>query len=671
MKFSSPILLALTMGLAACTSDYGIQTPKPLQDYKQGPTSDHGSQQPGVSSSPAGLRVVTAPALPEYADVNIAAHRPDVPSMTGRQLQVNIDGMSLPAFINELYGNTLGLNFSLAPDLAARNDRVTLRATEPQDAETVYTLALQVLEQYGVAVEQRDNLLYFFVSGNRGAEPPLLVTGRALPDVPSTHRPVFAFVPLKAVRMGDVVGWLNMMYNGAGVRAEGDQKRNVLVLSGTESMVREALQAVAALDRPFMRGQRSLIVQPSFTDVDKLAARLVDVLTAEGYGATTNLQASGSIIVLPASEANQIVLFAEDPSLLDHAREWLQTMDQPAPGLGERLFFYKVKNTTAKGILRTIDALLGQVRTANVGASAGSSGNQAAGVSESTQLVVDEPRNTLIFRGEASRWQELLELIAQLDLPAKQVLIEVTIAEITLTEQENFGIDWLANGNRTDFGETFRFSPQEPGGSGLTAIVLDSIGQAKVTLNVFASDSRVQLLSTPRILVQSGETAKIDIGTEVPIITTASQGTTTDARITQSVQYRRTGVLLEVSPVVHSGNRVDLTVSQEVSEALPVSSSAAIQSPSIFNRSIKTVLSLEDGGSVILGGLLSSRSTRLNNGVPWLKGVPFLGGLFRSEDGTIDRTEMVMLIIPYVIENDATAQSVTRALTRELDWLRP
>ncbi len=663
----------MVLSLTACTVSETITVPKPLENYKQEGSSEAGSASGSTGSAgtaETALDAIAGPVLPDYVTAVDTARTRAVPTLGSGKLQVNVDGLALPAFIDEVFGTTLGLNFSMPPELASLTDQVTLRATEPQSPADIYLLAVQVLEQYGVGIRLQDNLINFFKTGGDGKQVPLLVSGRALPDVPLSHRPIFQLVPLNSVRSGDVSGWLTSALGQNGLTVLPDVRRNAVILRGSESIVREALKAVEALDQPFMRGRNSLIVRPYFIDAEQIAKRLVDVLSAEGYGASSNLQQSGSIIVLPISEANQIILFAADDKLLEHARSWIQLLDKPTEDSGKTVFIYKVQNTTAESISATINQLLGHAVPGAEDSGAATDTSLQTGDGQG-RIVIDETRNSILFSGVAAQWYELLDLIKRLDQAPKQVLIEVTIAEVTLNDQENFGVEWLARGNQTQFGETFTSKPSESlGGSGLSAIVLNSVGQAKVALNAFASDSRVNLLSTPRILVQSGETADIDVGTEVPIITSSAESTETQGRITQTIQYRKTGIILSVSPVVHSGNRVDLQIRQEVSEALPISAGGAIQTPSIFNRRLETTLSLEDGGSVILGGLISSRSTDSESGVPYLKNLPFLGALFKSKEEIKDRTEMIMLIVPYVIENDGTAQEITRALTGQLEWLR-
>ena len=206
----------------------------------------------------------------------------------------------------------------------------------------------------------------------------------------------------------------------------------------------------------------------------------------------------------------------------------------------------------------------------------------------------------------------------------------------------------------------------EPAAGALIWNALSSSGQTSAVLNLFAKDSRVSILSTPRLMVKSGESASIDVGTEVPIITSQATSvdlptTDGDSSILQSIQYRKTGVLLEIEAVVHSGQRVDLHISQEVSEATPTDTSD-ISSPSIFSRRLDTSLSLSDGQSMLLGGLISSTSSDGKSKVPLLGDVPVLGRLFQNRTSTGARTELLMLITPYVVEDADQARDITDAI---------
>ena len=622
-----------------------------------------------------------------------------MPPLKGQPINANIEGMPVPAFINEFFGSILGVGFQMAPAVARMNDLVTLRTSGPQSPQAFYRLATRILQTYGVSTTYEGGIV-LFEAGQKGEmfQAPFVLSGRASPEVPMSHRPVFQLVELGTVRIADVNQWLTTAFANSGLQIQPDLNRNAIVLFGKPDVVSQAVSAIRVLDRPFMRGRMSARLEPGFITADELAKRLVDVLNAEGYGATlhggvTSLQAA-SVIVLPIAPANTVIVFAGEREALEHAVAWARNIDQPNPTAGDdSLFYYTVRNTRAQDIVDTLSGIrsgsaarastrdassllqpptpVNTTAAAPVPATAPAAGG-ALGSIAAGQLLLDAPRNALIFQGKSSDWGRMLPLIKQMDKAPRQVMIEITIAEITLGKTEEFGVNWLAKANADRFGGSLHSGKLDTGvGSGLTYI-LDVAGQARATLRAYADADRVSVLSTPRLMVKSGEEASFDVGTEIPTLssTTASaQQTEGTSNILQSIQYRKTGIILNIKPVIYSDNRVDLDIRQEVSDVVKVSADDAVQSPSIFNRAISTSLSLRDGSAVLLGGLMSNRGSAGNSGVPYLKDVPVLGGLFRSNNRTDEKTELVLMIVPYIIESDEQATSLSRAIGERFQLL--
>lgn len=609
----------------------------------------------------------------------------DVPPLAGQPLSVNVDNLPIPAFINEVFGNLLGLNFQIAPDVSALQELVTLRTSRPLPPEDLFRMARQVLADYGIAVVVEEDLLRVRLAQDGArVEPPLILSGRALPDVPVSHRPIYQLVTLEATRTGELARWLGTIF-GNEVKIEEDSLRNALMISGRPSQVRQALDAIRVFDRPFMRGRASTRLEPAFMSASELSSRLVEVLNAEGYGAANSLGVPASILVLSLNSVNAVLIFTSTRELLNHAVQWARELDRPNPAAGARsLFYYQIKNTKAADIAGILGGS-GAFSTPRGEAGAAAAPAPAASVAgQSYSLLVDEPRNALIFQGDPAEWERLLPLVRQMDKAPRQVMIEVTIAEVSLGDNESFGFSWFAKAGFGRFNGNLRFGSL-PGqgegngngdgdaGSGSTGLtyLLDVAGQNRAALTAFAQDERVTILSTPRILVKSGQEANIDIGTEVPTITaqtTSNQQTGGSTNLLQSIQYRKTGIILNVKPTVYSDDRIDLDISQEVSDALPIGS-GGINSPSIFNRSVSTSLSLRDGGSIVLGGLMETRQTLSDSGIPRLKDVPLLGNLFKSKSRDSTKTELVLMIVPYIIETDEQAQDVSRAIGEQLELL--
>lgn len=623
-------------------------------------------------------RFTVVPTPPSGPRVAGSKYQKQIPELAGGPLSFNLEGLPLPAFINELYGNLLGLSFEISPDLKNKKDLVTLRISDPLARDDLYPLAGRVLNSYGVEVVQQENLLRFVrARGKAGSDPPLLVSGRTLPDVPINHRPIFQIVHLYSVSANKVRGWINQAYEGQGLVVQGDQEQSHLIINGPPRVVAQAVEAVGLFDQPGLRGRYSVRIEPVFQSPVQLADALIQVLRGEGYAASDSPE-KGAVLILPLEQVNAVLVFTGDRALLKHVRRWAKTLDQPSKtATSGNLFYYPVANTRASELQQSLSPILQQVSGA-VAKGKEYRANQAATSLSGETLVVDESRNGLLFFGQADTWARLLPVIRQMDTPAKQVLIEVTIAEVTLSDSDHFGIEWLINstigGYSSSMGTLGGLGVGgESGLAGGFTYTLASAGQTRLALTALATDQRINILSSPRIMVKSGAEASIEVGTEVPVVTSQStatdlsvgDGATSSPSILQNIQYRKTGTLLTVKPIIHSGRWIDLEVNQEISAA-EVNQTSGLDSPSILTRKVKTSLSLRDGGSVLLGGLISSNGTVGEKGVPYLRKLPLLGGLFRSNSKSETRTELLLLIVPYIIDDADEAEAITQTFRERL-----
>lgn len=709
-------MLVGTVLLASCATPSRVALPEPLRAPKPDAADMNGQtllsgREPTAQTGLQRRNTPTPPgAQPAASGLRAGA---ELPPLRGQPINANIEGMPVPAFINEFFGSILGVGFQMEPAVAKMSDLVTLRTSVPQSPQNFYRLATRILQTYGVSAVYEDGIVVFqSVPKGQGFEAPLILSGRAQPDVPTSHRPVFQLVELSTVRIADVTQWLTTAFANSGMEIQPDINRNAIVLFGKGDVVAQAVAAIRVLDRPFMRGRVSARLEPGFISANELAKRLVDVLVAEGYGASLHsgqgsVQAA-SVVVLPVAAANTVVIFAADGGALEHAVEWARSLDQPNPTAGEdSLFYYTVRNTLAEEIVDTLNGIrettdtrapvrdtssllnpavpvtpgvvvpvAGAVAPAAAAAVAAVAGGGLGSISGG-RLLLDGPRNALIFQGSASDWSRVLPLIRQMDQAPRQVMIEVTIAEVSLDANEEFGVSWLAKNDIGRFGGTVRSGvlggtgANGAGASGLT-YVLDVAGQVRAQLRAYADANRLSVLSTPRLMVKSGEEASFDVGTEIPTLssqTASAQQTEGTSNILQSIQYRKTGIILNIKPTIYSDNRVDLEIRQEVSEALPISSDDSVQSPSIFNRAVSTSLSLRDGSSVLIGGLMSQRRTDGNGGVPFIKDVPVVGNLFKSRSRSANKTELVLMIVPYIVESDEQATALSRTLGQRFEML--
>lgn len=688
-----PFAAALFVGtLAACSSIPPSQIPAPLRPPKADVGADEVLQGERDMTRRRPLVEQQSPAVaPTEVRPDTAADAP-VPDMPhNRRVSLVLDGVPLPTFINVVFGVELDFAIQIDQAVASRQDVVSLRLTEPRSPEQAFTIAREVLHSYGVEIAELGGVLRFTPStaAQGGGLPRLMVT-RTLPDVPAGQRTVFVSMPLQASQPGSVAGQLRGLFGNHSVTFTEVVDANALLISGPGDAVRAAMEAVATLDASLLRGKRSIRINPLYLNADLLARELREVLTAQGVSIRSGPGSGGAVTFVPVNSANALVVFADSDDVLSMVAEWADRLDQPSDdGAGGGMFLYSARHTTVETLVPVLQALVGASASTSGGQAAGGNagnGQTQGGMGEGSntqgqqqppratvtsmsgvggQLAVDPVRNVIVFQGDAQRWRAIQSVLARLDQPARQVVIEVTIAEVTLTDEFANGVEWaLQNVSLNGVRGPLSLLQGATGSGGLVWQGVSSSGQVRALVNLFARDSRVAILSTPRILVKSGENASIDVGTEVPTVT--SQATAPDlpgtgSSILQSIQYRKTGVLMDITAVVHSGQRVDLKISQEVSEAATTDTSD-ISSPSIFSRKLETSLSLADGESTLLGGLISNTRSVGKTKIPLLGDIPILGAAFQSRRSENNRTELLMLITPYVVEDTAQTRAITDAI---------
>ena len=654
------------------------EAPSPAEDTRTGPRT---TRAPGVV-----IQRTVAEGIADRLGEDLA----------GEPIRVSFHDVPLVPFINEVFGEELGMSFVISPGLREKADLVTLKLTEPLPPRQLFATARRVLREYGVDLREVEEGILSFAPSQEIAsrDVPLLVSGRTLPEVPASHRTIFQLVPLRVVRGPQVRGWLLEAFDRQDLKILEDPDRNALLLKGSADTIARALAMVEVLDQPLLRGRHGLVIEPLFMQAGDMANALNMILQAEGYASSVGAGAGSSVVFLTLRTVDKVVVFAVDERTLDHVEAWAEALDASRKdSIEEAVFTYEVRNTQAEDLVETLNQMLGAVvgpaapqqpgedraRDARTeGAESRESDGRlrretrrspAAGQAGG-RIVVDRNRNMLLFRGSGKEWAEIRMVIERLDRAVPSVLIEVLIAEVTLTDEERTGFEFLIRGALGSRG----LSAGTRGGLGIAAgglsFTLDSAGETRAALNLFYKDDRVVIRSRPRLLVKSGETASIDVGNEIPVITRITDsdqeiGGTTN--VLQEVSYRKTGVQLEIKPLVQANGLVDLAISQQLSEARPSADTSLAGSPTILNRQISTSLTLRDGGSLLMGGLISDNQSGGTTGVPVLARLPVLGHLFRTDQVQEDRTELMVMVTPYVIADHEEGWELTRRIREQLD----
>lgn len=619
------------------------------------------------------LEVKAGPAVPQGRGGAEPVLSSTPPRLTGDPISINFEGIRLPAFINTVFGELLKVTFEIDNAVMQRDQMVTLRTAGPLNPNDFFQLVTEVLSNYGVSVAYSNNVYRIVEAANVKKPIPRIIRSRTAASVPSDIRPLFYFHPLDSVPQQNMTIWLNLIM-GDRIQAIALPSANGLVLLGNDEDVRSAVEIIETLDQPYMAGSQSLKISPAFWSAPRLAQQLSEILTAEGYSVAIGAQAATSIKLIPVEALNIIIAFSTSEAGLQHTLQWASELDQPSQTVSSQgAFYHQVYNAQAKDIAEVIEGMVGQggALTTNTAAPAAAAASGAPTAITRQRIMVDEQRNALIFVGTAEEYAQFRTLVQQMDRAPLEVMIEATIAEVTLRDSENLGIILDYDSERA-VAQNQTVVKSDTGG--LFFNLIRSRAQIMARVNALASNNRLQVLSSPRLVTSSGKPAAISVGTQVPIITaqeTAAGQVQGNTSILQSIQYRDTGVILNIEPVINSNRRVELSVSQQVSSA-QANDLSGVQSPLIINRSLQTTLSLNDGETVLLGGMIQENFSRGNSGIPYLKDIPILGNLFKSGSHSIDRTELIVLITPYIIDGPETAQRVRDAFRSKLgEWARP
>jgi general secretion pathway protein D len=621
--------------------------------------------------------------------------RPEAPfTLSGAPASLTIEQMPLPAFINTVLGDTLHLTFEVDPRIAQRNDLVTLRTGRPLSPSELLALARTVLRDYGIDVVFSGNLARVVPNEALMSQSPSVVRGRSTGDVAENMRPIFQYVSLRGVSASDMAAWLQAAL-GTKVRISTTPQGNAVLILGLPEDIQAANEVIGTLDQPRLAGHRSLRIEPVFWSAAQLSEKLIDILRAEGYFVGPNLQNPGAVVVLPLRPSNTLVVFASDQKTLTHVEAWVRDLDHASQIDPQRsLFFYRVRNTTAESLAAVLNSVLQGRFAARAaaapseaagpppgqppfppGAPPGAPPATAAGPPPGTppsgRIVTDPARNAIIFQGSADEFAQLRPLIESLDQAPREAIIEATVAEVTLADNDTLGAEWVASlGARPN--EIIQNVMTGIGTAGFTFTVLNRAGATRLIINALASNNRVKVLSTPKILSRSGGEAKIQVGAQVPIVT--SQGTSSQLQqqgtsaILQSIQYKDTGVILTVKPTIYAGSQIDLEIRQEVSEAVP-NTTSQLSSPVINTRTVSTQLSLQDGATVLLGGLIMENANSTSTGIPGLKDIPGVGFLFGTQNVMKTRSELFVFITPYIVNSSEDAARLAESFKNQYESL--
>ena len=575
----------------------------------------------------------------------------------------------------EILGSALGLTYSVDPAVTGKMTfQIDRRLTGAQLLEAFEA----ALESNGVALVRDGNSLVVKPRSKARESSPM----QAIGETPHGAGYETMAVPLSYATPSEVAKALQSI-GPADMVVFVDDKQGLLILGGTASELRAAVALVRTFDHSGLEDSKIRFFELQLASSQTVASDLDRILQASGISGVT---------VVPLKRLNGLFVFARSTQTLDSIGKWIEKLDTASKEKSLSLYVYHPRNLSAEGLAATLNGVL--ATATSVSQASVTSGKGAAGASapapavappsvtaqsstilstedDPVRVSVDKQSNALLFSSSPGRWVQIQKILDEIDHTPDQVLIEASILEVTLGNQNNLGVDWsvLTDGGRLGVA-AINNAAGKPAATFPGFAVTFNDRSITAAINALSSRTAVEVVSSPKILALDNHVAKLEVGDQVPVATQSGQSTSSaGAPILNTIDYRSTGIILNVTPRIGADDRILLDIDQEVSSVADTTTSG-IDSPTIQQRKLSTTLILENGGLVALGGLISTNKSKSDTGIPILMNIPYLGSAFKSTKHTNNRTELIVLISAKIIRDSASSQRVMADLLADMSEIK-
>ena len=593
----------------------------------------------------------------------------------------NFEDADIKRVVALVIGRILNENYLIDPNVKGT---VTLKTERPLNRDTVFYMLESVLDLYGAKISRRKGHYRIYPKDAPGGASVL-----GLGDIDARIKLGFGYriVPLEYVSASEMVKILETV-TGEDREIRADDTRNLLILGGTSENISNMMNAIELFDVDWMKNTNVALIRIIHTNVDDILADL-RIMLAVNQG---EVEAGGVLRLETIERLNSILVITRQFSYLQRVRDFVRKLDVPAQGAGSRLFVYQVKHSTADdlaGLLNSLydteseeeQGIAGDEDLTGPGSipvtlSPANLEEQAEPIVTTKTLIIDSDvgseapppaqikivpvpdSNSLLIFATPSQYASIEFALEKLDTPPLQVLMEVSIMDVQLSGDLAYGIQWFLEHGDAD------------GGSGGAAIIGDALtfgqtfsyagvrssGDVRVILGALAADGKLEVLSSPSVLVRNNNRASIRVGDQQPISTSSLNPDGTI--IASSVTYRDTGVLLEIEPSITSSGTVNVELTQDVIDVGEIDDATGQRT--FLTRNLNTSVSVGNGETIILGGLIRTNKATTKSGVPGLRDIPGIGFLFGKTINSDVRIELVMTLTPRIIRNSSENSDVIR-----------
>ena len=571
-------------------------------------------------------------------------------------LSVELTKVDIKQAIKIILGDILKLNYVLHPNVRGL---VTLRTVRPITKTQMLGLLDAVLEAHGLMAVHGDGIVQIIPSSSKkDAKVAHLLKqtkdGFGVEVIPLTNIPTGKMLKLLApvVEKDDVIDLPGI--------------NNLLLISGIKKQRITIKKLIELLDVDAMASQYVAIVSLRNTRPEVMISELEQILSPRG---------NGLVRFTPIKRLNALMAITPNQKLIKSVNLWIARLDKTKDADERRLFVYFVKHSDATALTETLKGVFASSAQHRRGILQDNNVKNKDTKSVGSQTTLhpnfnsDHASNSILIWATGREYELISEVLNKVDISPLQVLIEGTVLEVTLQDNLRYGLKYLIESG--NFRSLFTQSNAAIASSILPGFGVTFGGQntTKLVIDALSEITDVRVVSSPQLLVMDGGTARLHVGDQVPIITRTSSSTATDDnRITNEIEYRDTGVTLDITPKVKSSGTVTLNISQTVSDVVRTSSSE-INSPTIQQRQVTSTASLQSGTTALLAGLIREVATDIKSGIPLLHKLPVLGHFFGTTGEQKQRTELVVLISPKVIKSRDESEKITEDILQKYKGL--
>lgn len=579
------------------------------------------------------------------------------------EITLNLKDADIRALISTVSKFT-GKNFIIDPRVKAK---VTVISANTLTPEEVYEVFLSVLQVHGYAAVPTGAVIKIVPEVN-AKQGPLPLSGKG--DTFPADELVTKIVRLEHVPASQLVPILRPLVPQQGHLAAYNPT-NTLIITDHSGNIQRLLKIISGVDRPDSDELEIIPLKHAS------ASELVRILNSLASGGAA--KDAGSAVKLAADDRTNSILVTGDRASRMKLRVTISYLDTPLADGGGNTHVIYLKYAKADNLVKILTGLKEQ-GAKGAGAAKGAVAAQATSgsvISQNAIIQGDEETNSLIITADTNTVKNLKAVIRQLDIRRAQVLIEAIIAEITVSKNKELGVGIVVDGTARDSGAlpigisnlagigdllaaaSTGTATSVPSGLSFAVGKETSSGvRYGALLRALQTDTNTNILSTPNIVTLDNEEAELIVGQNLPFVTGSftGAGTTNQNNPFQTIERQDVGLTLKVTPQVNEGDTVKLVLEQETSSVIPGSLESGIATR---KRSIKTSVMVDDGGILILGGLIQEEVSDTESKVPLLGDIPIIGFLFRSKSTTKTKANLMVFLRPSILRDHRDATFVT------------